>query len=306
MREYWKHALPLIEVHLIFYTIFNTSFEAFPPRIGLRHGARSIDLEKGHILLADKGLIQQLLLRYHILSKGNLTYAVRLADLIAAVPTTLVIWRAYGLRKTIRYLVGFTMALTAQRAFISAMIHKIGREQSSLADALTLSRGANGAVLAGLVTSGVRDRNGVAGWIGWLMPLLGVTDWLDGTLARRAGPTRLGGVLDIEADSWLTLWCAAGAVTWGNLPRWCLLPPLMHYLEPLLALMQGNLPHGGGPWWYRVAGASQMGLLIGALAPFDWRKRKRILHAASLPVSMGQCAAIGARLARKLKKRHGK
>jgi phosphatidylglycerophosphate synthase len=256
--------------------------------------------------LADEGFIQQLLLRYHILSKGNLTYSVRLVDLMVAVPTTLVIWRAYGLRKTIRYLVGFTLALAAQRAFISAMIHKIGREQSTLADALTLSRGANGAVLAGLVTSGIRDRKGVAGRIGWLMALLGVTDWLDGTLARRAGPTRLGGVLDIEADSWLTLWSAAGAVAWGNLPRWCLLPPLMHYLEPLLALLQGKLPQGGGPWWYRMAGASQMGLLIVALAPFDWTQRKQILIAASMPVSMGQGAAIVVRLARKLKKGHGK
>jgi len=270
----------------------------------LRHGARSIDPEEGHIRLADEGLIQQLLLRYHTLSKGNLTYSVRLVDLIVAVPTTLVIWRTYGLRKTMRYLVGFLIALTAQRAFISAMIDKIGREQSSLADALTLSRGANGAVLAGLVTSGIQDRKGVAGRIGWLMALLGVTDWLDGTLARRAGPTRLGGVLDIEADSWLTLWSAAGAVAWGKLPCWCLLPPIMHYLEPLLAVMQGNLPQGGGPWWYRIAGASQMGLLIVALTPFDSRQRKRMLIAASLPVSIGQSAAIAVRLVSKLKQGH--
>ena len=62
------------------------------------------------------------------------------------------------------------------------------------------------------MTSGIRERKGIAGWIGWLMPLLGVTDWLDGSLARRAGPTRLGSVLDIEADSWLTLWSATGTV----------------------------------------------------------------------------------------------
>ncbi len=256
--------------------------------------------------MADKGFIQQLLLYYNGLSKGKLIYSVRLVDLIVAVPTTLIIWCAYGLTKAIRYLVGLTIALAAQRAFLSTMIRKIGTEQSSLADALTLSRGANGAVLAGLVTSGIRARKGIAGWIGWLMPLLGVTDWLDGSLARRAGPTRLGGVLDIEADSWLTLWSAAGAVAWGELPGWCLLPPIIHYLEPLLALMQGKLPQGGGPWWYRIAGASQMGFLIVALAPFDWRQRKQILTAASLLVSMGQCAAIFVRLARILKKGQGR
>lgn len=161
-------------------------------------------------------------------------------------------------------------------------------------------------LVAGLVASGIQDRKGIAGWIGWLMPLLGVTDWLDGALARRVGPTRLGSVIDIEADSWLTLWSASSAVAWGNLPYWCLLPPIIHYLEPLLALMQGKLPAGGGPWWYRIAGISQMGLLIVALAPFDWRLRKQILAAASLPVSIGQCAAIVIWLFRKLKKDYRK
>ena len=198
-------------------------------------------------------------------------------------------------------MVGLTLTLMTQRAFISAMIHVIGTEQSSFADALTLSRGTNGAVLAGLVTSGIRERKGIAGWIGWLMPLLGVTDWLDGLLARRAGPSRLGGVRDIEADSWLTLWSAAGAVAWGEVPGWCLFPTIIHYLEPLLALIQGKLPQGGGPWWYRLAGASQMGLLILALAPFDWRQRKQFLTAASLPISIGQCAAIFVRLTMILK-----
>ncbi len=200
----------------------------------------------------NESFIQKLILTYGILSKRKLTYSIRLIDLLVAVPTILFIWRFYGLTKAVRYVLGLTLALMAQHAFISMMIHLIGTEQSSLADALTLSRGANGAVLAGLVTSGIRERKGIAGWIGWLMPLLGVTDWLDGTLARRAGTTRLGGVLDIEADSWLTLWSAAGTVAWGELPEWCLLPSFIHYLEPLLALIQGKLPQGGGPWWYRL------------------------------------------------------
>jgi phosphatidylglycerophosphate synthase len=247
--------------------------------------------------MADEELIQKLILRYNSLSKGNLKYSVRLIELITVVPTTLAIWRTYGPGSALHYLAGLITALIVQRVFLSAMIRKIGPEQSSLADMLTLSRAATGAVLAGLVASGIRDRNGIVGLIGWLMPLLGVTDWLDGPLARRAGPTYLRGVLDIEADSWLTLWSAAGAVAWGNLPRWCLLPPIIHYLEPILALLQGKLPQGGGPWWYRLAGASQMGLLIVALAPFDWRRRKQFLTAASLPISIGQCAAIFARLA---------
>jgi phosphatidylglycerophosphate synthase len=251
--------------------------------------------------LDNVGFIQRLILNYNIVSKGKFTFSIRLADLLIAVPTILVVWYSYGMTKTIRYVVGLTLALITQRVFISAMIHVIGTEQSSLADALTLSRGANGAVLAGLVTSGIREHKGIAAWIGWLMPLLGVTDWLDGALARRAGPTLLGGVLDIEADSWLTFWSAAGAVAWGEVPVWCLLPPILHYLEPLQALMQGKLPQGGGPLWYRLAGASQMGLLIGALAPFDWRQRKQFLTAASFPITIGQCTAIFVHLAMNLK-----
>jgi phosphatidylglycerophosphate synthase len=253
--------------------------------------------------LRDEGFIQQLLLRYHALSKRQLTYAIRLIELMVAVPTTLAIWRTYGLKCTIRYVSGLTFALAAQRAFISAMIRKIGDEQATLADALTLSRAASAAVLAGLVASGIRDRKGMAGWMGLLMPLLGATatDWLDGPLARCAGPTRLGGVLDIEADSWLTLWSAAGAVAWGNLPRLCLLPPIIHYLEPLLALMQGKLPKGGGPWWYRVTGTGQMVLFFVALTPIEFRKRKQLLTAVALAVSSAQCAAILFHLTRKLR-----
>ena len=252
--------------------------------------------------MADKGLTQQLLLRYSTLSKGKLSLSVRLVELLVAVPTTLVIGRTYGSRSMLRYVSGLTLALATQHAFISAMIRKIGPEQSSFADVLTISRAATGAVLAGLVTSGVRDRKGIAGWCGWLMPLLGVTDWVDGSLARKAGPTRLRDVLDIEADSWLTLWSAAGAVAWGNLPRWCLFPPIIHYLDPLLVLKQGKLPQGGGPLWYRMIGASQMALLIVALAPINWWQRKQILTAISLPVSIGQCTAIIVLLARKLQK----
>ncbi len=275
----------------------------YPQVSDLRLGVSSIDLEKGHILLDNEGFIQQLLLRYNTLSIGKLSLFIRPVELLVAVPTTLLIWRTYGLRSTIRYLLGLTLALAIQRAFISAMIRKIGPEQSTLADVLTISRAATGAVLAGLVTSGIRDRKGIAGWIGLLLPLLGATatDWLDGPLARYAGPTRLGGVLDIEADSWLTLWSGAGAITWGDLPAWSMLPPVLRYLDPLYSLMHGKLPQGGGPWWCRVTGTSQMGLFFVALTPIDFQKRKQLLTAVALPVSSTQCAAVLVLLIRKLR-----
>lgn len=221
-------------------------------------------------------------------------------ELILALPTSLAIWRVYGFKRLVGYLVGFVLATWAQRAFLSAMMRRIGQEHISLADVLTLSRAEIGAVLAGLVASGIRDRRGSAGWIGWLILLFGVTDWLDGTLARWIGSTGLGGALDIEADSWFTLWSAAGSVAWGNLPGWCLLPPIIRYLDPLISLRQGKLPQGGGPWWSRLAGASQTGLFFAALAPFDGRWRNQFLASMALPVSIGQGIALTILLARKV------
>jgi phosphatidylglycerophosphate synthase len=235
------------------------------------------------------------------LLRKNHKQSIYYIELALALPASFVIWRVYGLKSVVGFLAGFSMTAVAQRAFLSALMRKVGQEHISLADVLSLSRARIGAVLAGLVTSGIRDRKGSAGWIGWLMLLLGVTDWLDGTLARCIGPTRLGGTLDIEADSWFTLWSGVGAVAWGNLPAWCLLPPIIRYLDPFISLGQADLPQGGGPWWSRLAGASQTGLFFAALAPFGGRWRNRLLTIAALPVSTVQCIALLALLARKVR-----
>jgi phosphatidylglycerophosphate synthase len=229
-------------------------------------------------------------LRQHRLHIGDIRRAMWLVELVIAIPTIITIGRTYGQIRTIRYVIGLTAALVAQHTFLSIMRHKIGSEKSSLADLLTLSRATTGAVLAGLVTSGIRDRKGVAGWIAWSMTLLGVTasDWLDGPLARHAGLTRLGAVLDIEADSWLTFWSAAGAIVWGDLPGWCLLPPIVRYIDPLIDILDGKLPKGGGPWWSRVTGTAQMVLIIAALAPIRGRLRDQALAIAALPISTAQ------------------
>ncbi len=233
---------------------------------------------------------------------------VRIIELTTALSTGLAIWRAYGLLTTMRYLAGLVVALVAQRVFLAAMIRKVGAKQVSTADVMTLSRGASGAVLAGLVASGIRDRERLAGKLGWSLILFEATviDWLDGPLARKLGPSRLGMVMDIEADSWLTLWSGISAVTWGELPRWCLLPPMMRYLDPLIDLCRGKLPHGGGPWWSRVTGTGQMVLLLAALAPLKGRRREmvmRVVRVAALPVSGAQGTAVVVSLVKKIDKK---
>jgi phosphatidylglycerophosphate synthase len=168
-----------------------------------------------------------------------------------------------------------------------------------VADLLTYARATCGAVLAGLLAAAIRDRGGPSDRLGFAASLLGATtlDWLDGPLARRTGPTRLGAVLDIEADSWLTFWCAAAATAWGGLPRWCLLPPLLRYLDPLVALRAGRLPAGGGPWWARVTGAAQMLLFLTALASLPLRRT--VLRVISGVVSGAQTASLLWLLARR-------
>src|SRR5256885_11046871 len=74
-------------------------------------------------------------------------------------------------------------------------------------DALTLSRGLAASIVAAAAIAGPHDRRRYATRIAWALALSGstLTDWIDGPLARRRGPTRLGRVLDLELDSWLTL-----------------------------------------------------------------------------------------------------
>ena len=146
------------------------------------------------------------------------------------------------------------------------------RRQLTLADLVTLTRGWTAALLLGLIASGVRDRRGAAGWMGWLAVLYGagLCDWLDGPIARQRGTSEIGALLDLEADSWLTLCAAGGAVTWGALPSLAAGPPLLRYLllfDGLRTRRYADL-HSGEPPWVRRMGIVQMLLFIAAMAPF--------------------------------------
>jgi phosphatidylglycerophosphate synthase len=140
---------------------------------------------------------------------------------------------------------------------------------------LTLSRAVPAAMLCGTAFSGRGRRAGL-----WAL-LLGCTvcDWLDGPLARRLGPTRLGATLDLEADSWLTLWAAVAAVRLGRLPAVSLLPPALRY--PAAA----GRPAEARPW-HRAAGVAQMVVITGALSP--WRPP----HAMAVATTAAQLAAL--------------
>ena len=170
----------------------------------------------------------------------------------------------------------------------------VGADLGAIADAvdaLTLSRGLCAAIVAGAAASGVRDRRGYAGRIAWPLALCGatLTDWIDGPLARRRGrgPSRLGRVLDLELDSWLTLATALAAARLGTLHPLCLITPSLRYAAMVTPLSYGDVFAVGKTDRARVLGIAQMTLALAAFAPFAGSataQRARIGALALLPV----------------------
>jgi phosphatidylglycerophosphate synthase len=201
---------------------------------------------------------------------------------------------SYGFASVMRYL--GIVAIQSLLLFIvlRALRRRIGPEPNTLANALTLTRVLVGCILAALALSGAHDRTRPTAVVVWVLVIVSasVGDWLDGPLARREGPTQFGAVLDIESDSWLTLWCAVAAVTMGGLPWICIVPPVVRYIHPLLDLRGGKLPSGGGPWWSRATGAAQMVMLVVAIAPITGAARDAVLGVLVWPVSLMQLATM--------------
>jgi len=139
------------------------------------------------------------------------------------------------------------------------------------ADALTALRVLCGAILV------VRPSLGVL--------LVGVvSDWIDGPLARRAGPTRGGARADLEADSILTLGAAIGAARLG-VSRVALLAPLARYA--VAAIRRRPLDRDEVAW-DRATGVAQMAVLAAALAPWPVRS----LRSLAIPMSAARCAVL--------------
>lgn len=205
----------------------------------------------------------------------------------------------FGFSAFLRYIAAIFIQACLLALLLRALRRRIGPEPNTFANALTLIRVDIGCILAALILSGAHDRMASASVVVWTLAVFAATfvDWLDGPIARREGPTRFGAVLDIESDSWLTLWCAVAAVTLGGLPWICVLPPIVRYIHPLLALRAGKLPSGGGPWWSRATGVAQMAMLLAAFAPIAVAARNTILNMVVWPVSLAQLGTMLALLA---------
>ncbi len=222
-----------------------------------------------------------------------------LLGIILEFPMALLTDGRFDATARVRFALLLIVVLTLASLLLHALRRRIAPEPNTLANLLTLSRLVVGCALAAFVLSGARDRMASASILLWVLAVLSATllDWLDGPIARKEGPTRIGAVLDIESDSWLTLWCAGAAVALGGLPWIVLLPPIVRYIHPLLDLRAGRLPAGGGPWWCRATGVAQMTLLIAAFAPVTGPARDAILAVVVWPVSLAQLATMLALLA---------
>src|SRR5438094_293544 len=103
-----------------------------------------------------------------------------------------------------RYVGAALLNGAASFTFLLMAAHYLQPHQRILtrANLLTLSRAGSSGLLAGTTAAPRVGRR-----IAWMALLWGgPSDWLDGRLTRLDGPTSLSALLDIEADSWLSLW----------------------------------------------------------------------------------------------------
>jgi phosphatidylglycerophosphate synthase len=167
-------------------------------------------------------------------------------------------------------------------------------------DALTLSRGLAASILAASALAGPRYRRSYAARIAWPLALSGstLTDWIDGPLARRRGrgPTRLGRVLDLELDSWLTLATTFAGTRLGTLDAVCLVTPSLRYLAMASPISYEDVHSVGKSDRARNLGITQMALALASFAPFAGSVTTKLARIASLALVPIHVLALAAAL----------
>jgi phosphatidylglycerophosphate synthase len=186
----------------------------------------------------------------------------------------------------------FLVSLLTETVYLVATLRRrdahgflTARRQFGLAAYLTMSRGGVAALLVGLVRAFPTPPPRQVAWTAFAAVLWSVTvsDWIDGPIARRFGSALGGTRVDLEADSWLTLWVAIAGVRWQRLPRVALAAPLLRYGVVALTLIRGSYASAdlGSTWWGKGAGVAQMAALLLGLAPLpEGRLRKGARYAA--------------------------
>jgi len=138
-----------------------------------------------------------------------------------------------------------------------AVVLRAGRR----ADRITLGR-----LLVGcLVAAAVALSEEVSWWAWSALLLAALADLLDGRVARAAGTTEQGAILDMESDQLMVLIMAVLCVSAGGHDAWVLLLPGYRYLY-VVGLMMASLPaHETRPRGSNVRGRLVCGVVVAAL-----------------------------------------
>lgn len=150
------------------------------------------------------------------------------------------------------------------------------------ADRITLARGV-GILL--LYAGALLHTNGFL--LLALAALLAATDLVDGWIARRAGATEFGAVLDMEMDQFMVLTLSLMAMYLAGLPGWMILFPGLRYLN-LVALRVCQLPRldpkpkEGDNRRARLICAIVIVVLLSNLVPLDVGLPRLLLNALAL------------------------
>jgi len=230
----------------------------------------------------------------------RITVAGAVAILVAAIPFA---------RDDRRRGIGFVAVATGsfllqQVLIVRALASRDEGEPDDLdaVDALTLSRGVAASIVAASALAGRRDRRSYAARIAWPLAVSGstLTDWIDGPLARRRrrGPTRLGRILDLELDSWLTLATTLAGTRLGTLDAICLVTPSLRYLAMASPISYDDVHAVGKSDRARNLGITQMALAFASFAPFAGSTTTVLARIASLLLLPIHVIALAAALPR--------
>ncbi|MFW6291634.1 MAG: FkbM family methyltransferase [Spirochaetota bacterium] len=113
------------------------------------------------------------------------------------------------------------------------------------------------------------------------------TDFLDGLLARRLGPTAFGAKLDMETDALFILALSLFAVHWFALPAWIAAAGLLRYLVaiPFLLMPEPRFPRPFAIFAKSACAVSAV-LLVAAILPADVMPAALRLGAASVATAL--------------------
>lgn len=136
------------------------------------------------------------------------------------------------------------------------------------ANAVTSIRAAVGIVALVVVALGAGPKALVVAVTYGLLVLGEISDFTDGYLARRLGPTAFGARLDMETDALFMLVLSIAAVAWYGLPRWIIVSGLLRFAValPFFLLPEPRFPRAFSLFAKIGCAASAVALLV-TLAP---------------------------------------